>query len=195
MKKLRDEVKILTYLCHLYRYPLQCKVQQNNCQVQEGSTQPCYGLGNCWGLTGASSTFGLILPPHPQLKLFGPNSTVLNLTTETPTTTAEATRRASAQTKQGAADMALTQGTGGRCWGVWFSSQPQEGFEHACATSTGAKAWRKKIYSVLKWSAESLEQNTKCHCPSREQKHWCAAAARGMSTRLGAAPRTATLVR
>lgn len=43
--------------------------------MQEGSTQPCYGLGNCWGLAGASRTFGLILPPHPQLKPFGPNST------------------------------------------------------------------------------------------------------------------------
>lgn len=65
MKKLRDEVKILTYLCHSYQCPLQHKVQQNNCQVQEGSTQPCYGLEKCRGPNGAYSTFGLILPLIP----------------------------------------------------------------------------------------------------------------------------------
>lgn len=98
---------------------------------------------------------------------------VLTPVTETPKFPAEPPPPplTSAWTKQRSslspADVALTRGTGGSCRGAVSRFQPTHGKSLSTqALSYRCKGMKEKKHSV-KRSAESSEQNTKCHCPTR----------------------------
>lgn len=72
-----DKMKNLAYFYHLELLD----TPEVSCTVtwlftQEDSTQPRQGLQKHQGVTGASSTFSLILSRHPPLRLFGPTDMV-----------------------------------------------------------------------------------------------------------------------
>lgn len=119
----------------------------------------------------ASGTAWSLQHLHPQPSSSSPSQAfqtewlciLLTLVTETPRYTAETAPLTSAQTKQGAAlssaDMALTQGTGGSCWGSYFHPG------HGKSLSTQAVSHRRKSMKEKKHSVKGWKLRTKHKVP------------------------------